>query len=190
MDSPLPVGLTPFASSGLICAVLRTLGWTGFLDWTSRLDFWTFRLDSWTSGLDFWAFVASQDALLRAFWGPTGPSWTPKCTHLMDWTSSLDFWTFRLHFGLLSWTFWIFLLLAEHAGASVCAMKSALPDFGIYPSLVLSRHQIVKDFLHFVEPIFGKKSPNFNPTFFKIVFEVNFCKKWLLEMCFLTLKPS
>ena len=136
--SPLPVGLTPFTDSGLVCEVGWIPGCPDFLHWISRLDFWTFRLDSWTSGLDFQVFLASQDSLLRPFWGPTRPSWTPKCTDLMDWTSSLDFWTFRLHCGLLNWTFWVFLLLAEHAGASVCAMRSALPSFGMCPSLILS----------------------------------------------------
>ena len=124
------------------------------------LDFWIFRLDAWTTGLDFCAFLASQDSLLELFWGPTRPSWTPKCTDLMDWTSSLDFWTFILRFALLNWTFWVFLLLAEHAGALVYAMKSALPDFGMDTSLVLSWHQIVKDFLYIFEPIFGHKSVN------------------------------
>ena len=67
VDSPLPVGLTPFADSGLVRAVLRTLGWTSFLHWISRLDFWTFRLDFWTSGLDFGAFLTSQGSLLELF---------------------------------------------------------------------------------------------------------------------------
>ena len=156
--------------------MLRTLGWPDFLDWISRLDFWTFRLDSWTSGLDFWVLLASQDSLLRLFWGPTRPSWTPKCTDLMDWTSSLDFWTFRLHFGLLNWTFWVFLLLAEHAGALVCAMQSALPDFQVNPSLLLSRHQHLKDFLYTFEFILSKRTSKFNQKMFKSVFDVNFCK--------------
>ena len=151
------MGLTPLTSSGLVRVVLRSLGWTDFLNWISKLDFWTFRLDSWTSGLDFWAFLASQDSLLRLFWGPTRPSWTPKCTDLMDWTSSLDFWTFRLHFGLLNWTFWVCLLLAEHAGASVCAMKSAPQDFGMDPFLGLSRHHTLKDLLYTLEFIFNKQ---------------------------------
>ena len=67
--SPLPVGLTPLASLDLGPVVPWTLGWTDFLDWISRLDFWTFRLDPWTSGLDFWAFLASQGSLLKLFWG-------------------------------------------------------------------------------------------------------------------------
>ena len=94
----------------------------------------------------------------------------------MDWTSSLDFWAFRLHFGLLNWTFRVFLLLAEHAGASVYAMKSALPDFEVNPSLVLSRHQNLKDFLYTFECILSKKTSNFNPKLFQSVFDVNFCK--------------
>ena len=170
------MGLTPFTDSGLVPEVGWIPGCPDFLDWISRLDFWTFRLDSWTSGLDFWIFLASQDSLLKVFWGPTRPSWTPKCTDLMDWTSSLDFWTCRLHFGLLNWTFRGFSLLAEHAGASVCAMKSALPDFQVNPSLVLSRHQHLKDFLYTFELNLSKKTSNFNQKLFKSVFDVNFCK--------------
>ena len=99
MVSPSPVGLTPFTDSGLIRAVLRTLGWTGFLHWISRLDFWTFRLDFWTSGLNFAAFPTSQVSLLKLFWGPTRPSWTPKCADFIDWSSSPIFLTFSLRFG-------------------------------------------------------------------------------------------
>ena len=55
------------------------------------------------------------------------------------------------------------MLLAEHAGASVWAMKSALPDFGIDPSMVLSRHQIVKDVLLLFERFFGKKNIKLQP---------------------------
>ena len=77
------------------------------------------------------------------------------------------------------------MLLAEQAGASVWAMKSALPDFRVDPSLVLSRHQIVRDFLCPVVAIFDEKSIKLTPKLFKIVSEVNFCKKWFLETCFL-----
>ena len=76
------------------------------------------------------------------------------------------------------------MLLAEHAGASVWAMKSALPDFGIDPSMVLSRHQIVKDALLLFERVFGKKTSNFNQKVFKVVFDVNLCMKWLLKIFF------
>ena len=77
------------------------------------------------------------------------------------------------------------MLLAEHAGASVWAMKSALPDFGIDPSMVLSRHQIVKDILLLFERFFGEKISNFNQKVFKVVFDVNLCRKWLLKTYFL-----
>ena len=99
----------------------------------SRLDFQTGLLDFQTGLLDLWTGLLGLSGLpgvtFQAILGPTRPSWTPKCAVFVDWTSSLDFWTFRLHFGLLNWTFWVFLLLAEHAGASVYAMKSAHPDF-------------------------------------------------------------
>ena len=55
------------------------------------------------------------------------------------------------------------MLLVEHAGASVCAMKSALPDFGIDSSMVLSRHQIVKGVLRLFERFFGKKNIKLQP---------------------------
>ena len=76
------------------------------------------------------------------------------------------------------------MLLAEHAGASVCAMKSALPDFGVDPFLVSSRHQIVKDVLCPFVAFFDEKSLKFNPKLFKIVSEVNFCMKLFIETCF------
>ena len=82
------------------------------------------------------------------------------------------------------------MLLAEHAGASVWAMKSALPDFGVAPSLVLSRHQIVRDFVCSCVAIFNKKSLKFNPKLFKIVSEVNFCMKLFLETCFFDFEAS
>ena len=59
------------------------------------------------------------------------------------WSSELDF--------------WVFSFLEEHAGVSLYAMTPALPDLGIDPFLVSSRHQTVKDFLHTFEPTFGKQ---------------------------------
>ena len=120
-------------------------------------------MDFRPSGLDFGAFLTSQGSLVELFWGPTRPSWAPKCADFIGWTSSLIFLTFRLHSGLLNSTFWFFVLLAEHAGASVWAMKSALPDFGIDPSMVLSRHQIVKDVLLLFERFFSKKNIKLQP---------------------------
>ena len=75
----------------------------------------------------------------------------------------MDFWTLRLRFGLLNWTFWVFLLLAEHAGASVCAMKSAPPDFGMDPFLGLSRHHNLKDLLYTFELVLNKKNTKLQP---------------------------
>ena len=40
-------------------------------------------------------------------------------------------------------------------------MKSALPDFGVDPSLVLSQHQIVKDALLFFLEKSNNKTSNF-----------------------------
>ena len=127
---------------------------------------------------------------MEPFWGPTQPSWTPKCADFIDWTSSLDFWAFLCHFRLSDWTFWFFGLLAEHAGASVWAVKSALPDFGVDPSLVLSRHQIVGDFLYPFVAIFDEKSIKFNPKLLKIVSEADFCMKLFLETCFFDFEAS
>ena len=59
--------------------------------------------------------------------------------------------------------FWFFVILAEYAGASVCAMKSALPHFGIDPAMVLSRHQIVKDVLLLFERFFANKNIKIQP---------------------------
>ena len=42
-------------------------------------------------------------------------------------------------------------------------MKSALPDFGIDPSMVLSRHQIVKDVLLLFERFVAKKNIKIQP---------------------------
>ena len=56
-----------------------------------------------------------------------------------------------------------FVLLTEHAGASVYAVKSALTDFEIDPSMVLSRHQIVKDVLLLFERFFVKRNIKIQP---------------------------
>ena len=82
------------------------------------------------------------------------------------------------------------MILAEHAGALVRAMKSALPDFGIDPSVVLSRHQFVRDFLYPFGAIFDEKSMKFNPKLFKIVSEVNFCMKLFPETSFFDFEAS
>ena len=82
------------------------------------------------------------------------------------------------------------MLLAEHAAASVCAMKSALPGFGVDPSLVLSRHQIVRDFLWPFVATFDEKSIKSNLKLFKIVSEINFYMKLFLETCFFDFEAS
>ena len=81
--------------------------------------------------------------------------------------------------------FSVFLLLAEHAGTLVSAMKSALADFEVNLCLVSSRHQILKNFLYTFEFILGKTSSHFNETSLKFVFDMNCCTKWVLNMCFL-----
>ena len=132
------MGLTPSASYGSDVRGVADLG----LSRLSTLDFWTGLLDFQTGLLDFWTgllgFSGFLGSLWRPFWGTNRNFWTPDCEDFVAWTSRLDFWTSRLHFGLLDWTFWLFLLLAEHAGTLVFARDSACPDFGMDPSLVVS----------------------------------------------------
>ena len=58
----------------------------------------------------------------------------------------------------------MFSLLAERAGASVCAIKSAPPDFGMDPFLGLSRHHNLKDLLYTFEFILNKNITKLQPN--------------------------